>query len=92
MGKQRITKIIFRQLRCFIQEAKPTPDLSILSKSLFWDTDINRIDWQRQCRAVIQRVFERGNENDKKEITRYYGVEKINKRWKSLRPDVHNTP
>ena len=60
------------------QETKPTPDLSILSKSLFWDTDINRIDWQRQYRAVIQRVFERGSENEKKEITRFYGAEKIN--------------
>lgn len=59
------------------QEAKHTPDLSILSKSLFWDTDINRIDWQRQYRAVIQRVFERGNENDKNEIARFYGTEKI---------------
>jgi|SRR5690606_25189303 len=53
------------------------PDLSILSKSLFWDTDIKQINWEHQYRAVIERVFERGNESDKKEITRFYGTEKV---------------
>lgn len=54
-----------------------TPNLSVLSKSLFWDTDIKNIDWERQYRAVIQRVFERGNKADKEEITRFYGIEKV---------------
>lgn len=54
-----------------------TPNLSILTKSLFWDTDINNIDWERQYRAVIQRIFERGNEADKEEIIRFYGIDKI---------------
>lgn len=65
-----------------IQKAKEKekqfmPDLSILNNSLFWDTDIKKIDWQRQFSAVIQRVFERGNETDKNEITRFYGTRKI---------------
>ena len=60
------------------KEIKSTPDLHILSKALFWDTDIKYIDWERQYRAVIQRVFERGNENDKNEIIRFYGTEKVN--------------
>jgi len=59
------------------KENQLTPDLSILNKSLFWDTDIKKIDWQRQFSAVIQRVFERGNETDKNEITRFYGPRKI---------------
>lgn len=59
------------------KEIQNTPDLNILSKALFWDTDIQHIDWERQYRAVIQRVFERGNENDKNEIIRFYGTEKI---------------
>lgn len=54
-----------------------TPNLSILRKSLFWDTDIHRIDWPRQARAVIERVFERGNDDEKKEITRFYGEKKV---------------
>lgn len=58
---------------------KETPNLSVLSKSLFWDTDIKYIDWQRQYREVINRVFERGNELEKKEITQFYGASKIKK-------------
>ncbi len=54
-----------------------TPDLSVLRKSLFWDTDIKRINWEKQYRTVIQRVFERGNEAEKNEIIRFYGKAKI---------------
>jgi plasmid maintenance system antidote protein VapI len=54
-----------------------SPSLSILRKSLFWDTDINKIDWAIQYKAVIQRIFERGNETEKNEIIRFYGQEKI---------------
>lgn len=57
--------------------AKGTPDLSILRKALFWDTDINRIDWQKQAVAVIERVFERGDDHEKQEVIRFYGKSKI---------------
>ncbi|MBP6127992.1 helix-turn-helix domain-containing protein [Flavobacterium sp.] len=54
-----------------------SPNLSKLRKSLFWDTDINKIDWSKQYRAVIQRIFERGNESERNEVIRFYGQEKI---------------
>ncbi len=54
-----------------------TPDLRRLRKVIFWDTDMKSIDWNRQYKAVIRRVFERGNQQEKKEITRFYGKEKI---------------
>lgn len=56
-----------------------TPNLSLLRKSLFWDTDINKIDWKKQYKVVIQRVFERGNEEEKLEIKRFYGDSVIEK-------------
>jgi plasmid maintenance system antidote protein VapI len=59
------------------RQQSETPDMSVLRESLFWDTDISRIDWQRQCRAVIQRVYERGNEQEKNEIVRFYGRTKV---------------
>lgn len=34
---------------------------------------MDQIDWQLQKRAVIQRIFERGNQQEKEEITRFYG-------------------
>ena len=61
------------------KEIQNTPDLNILNKALFWDADIQKINWEKQYKAVIQRVFERGTEEDKDEIIRFYGVEKIEK-------------
>lgn len=54
------------------------PDLSKLRPVLFWDTKIEMIDWKKQKNAVIKRVFERGNDNEKLEVTRFYGKETIN--------------
>jgi len=55
------------------------PDLSILRRILFWDTDMDTIDWREQYRAVIERVFERGNDDEKLEILRFYGRDMIEK-------------
>lgn len=54
-----------------------TPNLSNLRKSLFWDTDVSKINWDRQYRTIIQRVYERGNEAEKKELEAFYGLPKI---------------
>jgi addiction module HigA family antidote len=53
------------------------PDLSVIRKALFWDTDITKIDWTKQYKTVIQRVFERGDDDEKREILRFYGGDKI---------------
>jgi len=55
-----------------------TPNIELLRPILFWDTDMNKIDWQKQKRAIIKRIFERGNDMEKNEITRFYGTETIN--------------
>ncbi|WP_313188998.1 DUF6922 domain-containing protein [Sphingobacterium sp.] len=64
------------------KETQQTPDLNVLSKSLFWDTDFQKINWEEQYKAVIQRVFERGDEEEKNEIIRFYGIEKTEKALK----------
>jgi plasmid maintenance system antidote protein VapI len=53
------------------------PDLAKIRQVLFWDTEIEKIDWQRQKWPVIRRVFERGDAGEKEEITRFYGKETI---------------
>lgn len=53
------------------------PNLEIFSKVLFWDTKIENIDWVKHKKYVIQRVFARGNEQEIKEIIRFYGKETI---------------
>ena len=57
------------------------PDLTKLRTVLFWDTKIEDINWKKQKNAVIKRVFERGNEIEKKEIIRFYGKENIDIRF-----------
>ncbi|KFC20743.1 transcriptional regulator [Chryseobacterium sp. FH1] len=62
---------------------KETPKLSVDRRSLFWDTDVDKIDWIRQHKAVINRVFERGNDDEKNEIIRFYGKRKVETALKS---------
>ena len=54
------------------------PDFTKLRRVLFWDTKMENIDWEKQKKAVIKRVFERGDEIEKEEIVRFYGQEKVN--------------
>lgn len=53
------------------------PNFSKLRRVLFWDTDMDKIDWEKYKSAAINRVFERGNAEEKKEITRFYGEETV---------------
>jgi plasmid maintenance system antidote protein VapI len=62
------------------------PDFSRIRPGLFWDTDINKIDWYAQRRAIIERILERGNDQEKAEIKRIYGdfvVDEIADKMKS---------
>ncbi|HKJ41409.1 MAG TPA: hypothetical protein VKA27_04910 [Sunxiuqinia sp.] len=66
------------------------PDLSKIRAVVFWDTDMDKIDWIKYKPSVIKRVFERGNEQEKQEIIRFYGkadVSKVLKRLNELLPD-----
>ncbi len=49
------------------------PNFELFRRVLFWDTDMEKIDWNKQRRAVIERVFQRGNKEEKNEILRFYG-------------------
>ncbi|NDV67573.1 plasmid maintenance system antidote protein [Dysgonomonas sp. 25] len=60
------------------------PDLKKIRPILFWDTDINLINWQKQKKAIIRRVFERGNDMEIKEIISFYGKETVEKELKGI--------
>jgi antitoxin HigA-1 len=49
------------------------PDLTQFRPALFWDTQIDKINWELQKDAVIDRIFSRGNLTEKKEILKFYG-------------------
>lgn len=61
------------------------PEISKYRKTLFWDTDFDTLDWQRNSEWIIQRVFEYGNESEIKETIRFYGKRKIINVMKSIK-------
>ena len=44
---------------------------------IFWDTDVDRLEYDRHARAIIERVFERGDVDDIRNCRRYYGDERV---------------
>ncbi|GEM_PF-508774 len=53
------------------------PDLNKIRIEVFWDTNIENIDFEKQKKGVIERVLERGNELEKEEIYHFYGDKTI---------------
>ena len=53
------------------------PDISKIRPALFWDTTLEKVDFTAHKRYVINRVFERGTEEEIQEIIRFYGRETI---------------
>ena len=49
----------------------------VFSPGLFWDVDPSKIRWGLKWQWVIERVMERGNPSDWRELKRFYGLEKI---------------
>lgn len=54
--------------------SSPKPDFL---RPFFWDCNYDKIDWQQVYVFVMQRILERGNEQDWQELIRYYGIDKI---------------
>lgn len=48
-----------------------------LSPHLFWDTDPSKLDYEKNARWLISRVFSRGLMRDVNEIRKYYGDQRI---------------
>ena len=66
-------------------EMKNTPNLNKIRKVIFWDTTIDKIDWQKNKRAIIKRILERGNKTEINEIISFYGKEVISNEIKSIK-------
>lgn len=62
------------------------PNLSKFRHVLFWDTDFEKIDWQKQRHAIIKRVLERGNDDEINELIRFYGRKTISAEINHLTP------
>jgi hypothetical protein len=49
----------------------------VLSKFLFWDCNIKKIDYTKNINFILERVFSMGMEEDIREVVRYYGIDTI---------------
>jgi len=38
---------------------------------------MSKIDWQQHAKFVIERVYERGTREERDEIDRFYGLERV---------------
>jgi len=63
---------------------KTSPNLKKIRSILFWDTDFDKIDWNKNKKAVIKRVLERGNKTEINELISFYGRATICKVIKSI--------
>ena len=59
------------------QYAGQHPDRTKFRPVLFWDVDPQKIDWHKNRSFVIQRVFERGEEQEIEEAIRFYGARRF---------------
>jgi hypothetical protein len=57
----------------FIKEARK-PELR---NSLFWEFDLDRMDWMRSYRTVIERVIELGRNEEIKNMINFYSAPKV---------------
>ena len=51
--------------------------ISLLSRHLFWDMDVNKVNLDTCPAQIIQRVLEYGNLKDWQLILSYYGLDRI---------------
>ncbi|WP_299212638.1 HigA family addiction module antitoxin [uncultured Aquimarina sp.] len=66
-------------------QIKDTPNINNIRRIIFWDTNFNNIDWNKNKKAVIKRILERGNETEINEIISFYGKKNISKEIKSIK-------
>jgi hypothetical protein len=53
------------------------PNLEHYRKAVFWDTDIEMLDWEKNRQWIIRRVFEYGGEEEILETLRFYGKDVV---------------
>ncbi|HTI88942.1 MAG TPA: hypothetical protein VL727_00065 [Puia sp.] len=59
------------------KQSTAIPDIKQFRPALFWDTEMAKINWVTQKRAVIERVLELGSLSEKKELLRFYGKNEV---------------
>jgi plasmid maintenance system antidote protein VapI len=72
-----MTLQVYNDIRVAKFDPNYKPDLSKIRKITFWDTSVEMINWKQMKRGVIERIFSYGNEDEQKEIIRFYGKKEV---------------
>lgn len=48
-----------------------------LSKQAFWDVDMDKIDYEKHARFVVEKVIERGTESDFFNLIKFYTFDRV---------------
>lgn len=48
-----------------------------ISRSFFWEFDIDAMDFKKAYKTIISRIVERGGQEEIDEIVRFYGHKKV---------------
>lgn len=64
------------------------PNTDIIRKILFWDTDIDALDWDKNKKSIIKRILERGNHMEINEMLSFYGRKTIIKEVKKIKDSI----
>jgi addiction module HigA family antidote len=66
---QTYYKIRIHSLKAQSTTKKVIPSIR---RIVFWDIDMDSLDWQANKEFILQRVSERGNEDENKQVKAYY--------------------
>lgn len=61
------------------------PVLSILSASLFWDINLDKLNWDTNAQLIAERVITRGNYLEFKKVEEIYGKEMFSTLAKNIK-------
>ena len=53
------------------------PNIGYYRKAVFWDTEIEKLDWDKNRQWINRRVFEYGGEDEILETIRFYGKDVV---------------
>ncbi|WP_203294003.1 HigA family addiction module antitoxin [Luteirhabdus pelagi] len=66
-------------------KVRTIPNFTKIRRILFWDTNFDTIDWDKNKRSVIKRILERGTKDEINEIISFYVRNVVSKEIKSLK-------
>ncbi len=66
-------------------------ELSSIRKTLFWDINIETLDWEKHKCWIIQRIFEYGNDDEVTAIIKLYGIQMVKDTLRSIQNEWRQT-